>query len=219
MEAESDLVQELKTEENLQAFIFAQMKEGADKPTIVQNLIKMGIDENEAPILCDRIQAQIIEDVKKEQFTSTHLITAAAGGLLAATVCGVIWGLIVIATEYEIGYMAWGVGFVAGFAVLLFSGYKRGVPLQVIAVASSVLGIIIGKYLTFFHFLKEAVAEEHGAETASNISAISVDTIQLFFQNIIAMSHPLDILWIVFAVATAWRIPKGSGIKIDSDLT
>lgn len=217
MAEEKDIIQQVETEENLQAFIFSQMKEGASKSTIIKNLIKMGIDENKAPTLCERIHGQIMETVKKEQFTSTNLVTAAVGGVLAAAVCGVLWGLIVITTEYEIGYMAWAVGFAAGFAVLLFSGGKRGIPLQVIAVASSVLGIIIGKYLTFFYYLREMIEQEHGQEAASNLSVLSTDVMQFFFANIISMSHPMDLLWIIFAVATAWRIPKGSGIQLQSE--
>ena len=109
--------------------------------------------------------------------------------------------------------MAWGIGLLAGFAVVLFSGGKRGRPIQVVAVAASVVGIVIGKYLTFFHVLKEVVAQEHGAEAAESISVLSGGVVEFFFQNVVSMSDPFDLLWIILAVITAWRIPKGSGIR------
>ena len=46
------------------------------------------------------------------------LIMGLVGGVLAASVGGVLWGLIVKWTEYEIGYMAVGLGLLCGFGVL-----------------------------------------------------------------------------------------------------
>lgn len=134
---------------------------------------------------------------------------AVAGGVLAAVAGGVIWGLLVIFTGYEIGYVAWGLGLVAGFAVALFARGEKGVPLQVIAVLAGLLGIVIGKYFTFFHFLKQAVASESGAEAASNITVFSMGVVQMFFKNISVMVSGYDLLWVLLAVATAWSIPKG----------
>jgi hypothetical protein len=205
--------------QKLYAFVVEQIKAGADKATISQKLVEMGMDENDVHELVDKMHDQIMEAAKEEQLTSASILPALVGGVLAAIVCGVIWGLIVIATGYEIGYMAWGVGLAVGFCVVLFSKGKKGVPLQVIAVVSSILGVIIGKYLTFFHYLKEMIAEEYGPEAASKISVLSGDVIQFFLENIVSMSHPLDLLWVFLAVATAWRIPKGSGIKVVSDMT
>lgn len=200
--------------QRLYAFVAQQMKAGADKATISQKLIEMGVSEEDSHKLVDKMHDQIMALAQAEQLTSAAIAPAILGGLLAAVVCGVIWGLIVIATEFEIGYMAWAVGLAAGFSVVMFAKGKKGAPLQVIAVSSSILGILIGKYLTFFHYLKEAIAQEHGAEAASQLSVVSGAVIQFFLQNVVSMSHPLDLLWIVLAVATAWRIPKGTGINI-----
>lgn len=200
--------------EKLFAFVMKQMKDGADKSTITQKLVEMGIDKSEAPNLVETIHTQIVKAAKEAQFTSSSVLPTLFGGVLAAVVGGVIWGLIVIATKYEIGFMAWGLGGLCGFAVLLFSRGKRGFPLQAIAVLSSLLGILIGKYFTFFQYLKEAIAEEHSAEAASNISIFSQNVIQFFFEHIGSMLSGFDILWVILAVITAWRIPKGVGIKV-----
>ena len=91
---------------------------------------------------------------------------------------------------------------------------EKGVPLQVIAVLSSVLGIAIGKYVTFFHFLKEAIMKKYGPEVASEISLFSERVVQVFIEGIGSMVSGFDILWVVLAVITAWRIPKGLGIRV-----
>lgn len=133
---------------------------------------------------------------------------AIIGGFVAAITGGVLWGLLVIYTEHEYGMAALGLGFIAGAAVALFSRGVKGVSLQVIAVGASLLGIIIGKYFTFYHFLKQAIASESDVNAAANVNLFSIGLIQMFFKNISAMVSGYDILWVLLAVATAWSIPK-----------
>ena len=139
------------------------------------------------------------------------ILPALLGGALAAAVGGGIWGLIVILTGYVIGYMAWGIGLLSGYAVVLFSRGGKGMPLQLIAVLSSVLGITIGKYAIFFHLAKKAVAKQHGEAVAANVSFLSERVLQVFVNNIGSMLSGFDILWVFLAVITAWRIPKAMG--------
>lgn len=200
--------------EELYAFVVEQMKAGDDKSTISQKLVETGIDEADATQLVETIHTQVVKTAEEEQFTASSLVPAMIGGGLAAVVGGGIWGVIVIATGYVIGYMALGIGIICGFAVVLCSKGRKGIPLQVIAVLSSVLGIFIGKYFTFYHYLKEMVAKEYGAEVASNIAIFSENAIQFFIENIASMVSGFDIVWVVLAVITAWRIPRGIGIKI-----
>lgn len=136
------------------------------------------------------------------------IVPAMIGGGLAAIAGGVIWGWIVSATGYEIGYMAWGLGFICGLAVILFSGGEKGHPLPFIAASSSIVGIAIGKYLTFFHLAQEYLTNESGAEVASRLSVFSGEVIQIFLQSIGSWISGYDILWIGLAVFTAWRIPS-----------
>jgi len=203
-----------ETVEKLYAFVIEQMKAGVDKPTITQKLVEMGVDKTDASQIIETMYSEIMRAAEEEQFSFGSIIPGLLGGILAAIVGGVIWGLIVIATGYVIGYMAWGIGLICGFAVVLFSKGKKGVPLQVIAVLTSILGITIGKYFTFFHYLKEAVEKEYGAEAVSNISILSERVIQFFVENIGSMVSGFDILWVILAVITAWRIPKGIGITL-----
>lgn len=60
---------------------------------------------------------------------------------------GLVWGFILILTDYEVGFVAWGIGFLAGFLVVRFAGGRKGAPLQAIAIVSSLVGIMLGKYI------------------------------------------------------------------------
>jgi hypothetical protein len=198
----------------LYAFVINQMKTGAGKTVIAQKLVEMGINEGDAYSMVETIHAQVLKAAEEERFEMDSLAPAILGGGLAAAVGGGIWGLVVIGTGYVIGFMAWGIGLLAGYAVLLFSRGRKGTPLQAIAVLSSVLGIAIGKYVTFFHFLKQAITNKYGPETASGVSLFSERVIHFYIEGIGSMVSGFDILWVVFAVITAWRIPKGLGIKV-----
>ena len=198
----------------LYAFVIEQIKAGTDRSAISQKLVETGIDKGNATDLVELIYAQVLKAAEQEQFTGSSIIPALVGGGLAAVVGGGLWALIAIGTGYVIGFMAWGMGWLTGFAVLLFSRGKRGIPLQIISVISSVLGIAIGKYFIFFHYLKDAVAKQYGLEIASYISILKEEVIHDFMEGIGSMVSGFDILWIILAVITAWRIPKGLGIKL-----
>lgn len=195
-------------------FVVAEMKAGSDRADIVQKLTASGVEATTANELVAGVYDPIAEKVRKEQLTPAALVPALIGGAVAAVVCGGVWGAIVIYTGYEIGYVAWGLGILAGTSVVWLSGGRRGLPLQLIAVGASVVGVLIGKYLTFYSFLRQAIAAEAGEAEANAISMVSMKVIEFFFEHGSSMLSPIDALWVILAIGTAWRIPQGSGIKL-----
>jgi hypothetical protein len=183
----------------LEAYVISEMKAGSDKMVIAQKLLQMGMSESDA-------YSVILKVAEEERFTMNPLVPAVLGGILAAIVGGGIWGLIVIATGYEIGYMACGMGLLSGYGVVLFSQRRKGVLLQVVAVLSSVLGIAIAKYASFFYFLKETITQKHGPEVASKLSLASQRAVQFFLENASSMLSHWDIIWLILAVIAAWQI-------------
>lgn len=131
-----------------------------------------------------------------------------AGGLVAAVVGGFLWGLIVILSEYEIGIAAWGIGFLAGCAVVRFAGGAKGMPLQVVAVVSSLLGIVIGKYISYAYFFKQAVSDRFDVD----ISYLDSEIFRAFRENLTDVFGGFDLLWAALAVMTAWRLTRPSGL-------
>jgi len=141
--------------------------------------------------------------VREDRSAASVYIPAILAGLAVAIAGGVAWGLIVKWTEYEIGFAAWGIGFLAGMAILFATRGQRGLPLQLIAVASALLGIAIGKYLSFAWILGEVADEATGG--AVDVPVFSRDTVDLFFDELGLVFDWIDLLWAGLAVYTAWR--------------
>jgi hypothetical protein len=140
--------------------------------------------------------------VREERPAAAALLPALAAGLVAAVVGGVVWGLIVKWTDYEVGFVAWGIGFVVGLAVVT-AARARGLVLQVVAVLCALLGILIGKYLSFVWVLQNAAEDEFGGGV--DIPVFSMDTFDLFRDNLDTVFGWIDLLWVGLAVFTAWR--------------
>jgi hypothetical protein len=132
-----------------------------------------------------------------------RLLPAVAAGLAAAIVGGVVWGLIVKWTDYEVGFVAWGIGFLVGIAVLTATRGARGPAFQAVAVVCALVGIVVGKYLSFAWVLQEVAERE--TQGALEIPVLSTDTVDLFLDELGTVFDWIDILWVGFAVYTAWR--------------
>jgi hypothetical protein len=203
-----------QTQEEFEAMIMEQLGSGKNRTEVVRELVQSGMTESEATPAVERVFFEMKKTVSEEEYSGEVLFPALLGGLIAAVMGGAIWGGIAIWTGYEIGYVAWGVGLLCGMGVVMMSQGQRGMTLQVIAVVASVLGIVIGKYMSFFDSVKGIVAEERGAEAVETMSMFSMEMVQFFGENITAMASGFDLLWIGLAVYTAWSIPKASGLKI-----
>src|SRR5918998_2477573 len=134
---------------------------------------------------------------------TARVASAIGAGLVAAIVGGVVWGLIVKWTHYEVGFVAWGIGFLVGIAVVTATRGTRGPVFQVVAVACALLGILLGKYLSFAWVLADVAREETGG--AVEISVLSMDTVDLFREELGTVFGWFDLLWAGLAVYTAWR--------------
>lgn len=203
-----------QTQDDLEVMITQQLGSGKNRTDVVRELVQSGMSESEANQAVERIYFQLKKAVEEEEFSGGALVPAILGGVLAAVIGGAVWGAIVIYTGYEVGYVAWGIGLLCGMGVVMFAGGKKGMPLQLIAVVTSVLGIVIGKYVDFFSWWKSGVAVDQGAEAAEAMSMLSMNAIQTFAANLNIMVSGFDLLWVGLAVYTAWSIPKASGLKI-----
>jgi len=204
-----------QSKEELEVTIAEQLGNGENRTEVVRNLVQSGMTESEANQAVERVFFQMKKTAGEEEFSGSALVPAILGGLLAAVIGGAVWAGIAIWTGYEVGYVALGVGFLCGLGVVMFTAGKKGMPLQMIAVVTSVLGIVIGKYGTFHHFFHEGLMQaENGAELAAGYGLFSGNMIQTFMANMSSMAGGIDLLWIGLAVYTAWSIPKASGLKI-----
>ena len=116
-------------------------------------------------------------------------------GLAAAIAGGVAWGLIAKWTDYEVGIVAWGIGFVTGWAIERTSAGRRSAELQVFAIAAALLGILVGKYLAFA-FVEQKLGQPYGV--------LSQDMLTYFRENLSVVFGLYDVVWTGLAVGTAW---------------
>lgn len=75
---------------------------------------------------------------------------AVIAGVIGGAIGAVVWAVVAGITGYEVGWIAWGIGGVVGYAVAFGNrdGSIAPTPAGVVAVVLSVLSIVAGKYLT-----------------------------------------------------------------------
>lgn len=167
-----------------------------------------GTSINGNPV-CDSCAAQVQAELAAEQQTGARFPIALAVGAAGALVGAIIWAVIVVATNYEIGYVAVLVGYLSGQGVKLGAGKGRGQSLQMAAAGMAVFGLVIAKYFILAHFV---VSDPSTAELG--LGYFSPGLFLVFVQNIGGSLSPFDLLWIAFALMTAWRIPAPSQIQV-----
>lgn len=123
------------------------------------------------------------EEAVFEQASANSLMKAAAGALIAAIACGIAWAVLTIQTDTEFGLAAWGIGLLCGYAAFFLSGKSGSSTIQIIAVLSSVIGILLGKYITYYYWVQDYM---------------------ITFGD---MFGAYDFLWVGLAVLTAWQLP------------
>ena len=89
-----------------------------------------------------------LEALRSEQ----SLAMGVFAGSIAAIAGAAAWGLVTAYTEYQIGYMAIGVGFLVGFAVRV-AGKGIDPSFGVVSAVLSLLGCVLGNLWTMTYFL------------------------------------------------------------------
>jgi len=89
-----------------------------------------------------------------------NLILAALAGLGAATIGALVWYGVVAITNYQVGIIAAGIGWLVGIAVVFGSGRKRGPALQAISVIITLMALAVSQYLIMRHFAVEYLTEQ-----------------------------------------------------------
>jgi len=83
-----------------------------------------------------------------------NLLLAVIGGLIASLVGAAIWAGVTVTTQYQIGWMAIGVGFLVGYAVR-FLGKGSSVAFGVVGGAFALIGCALGNLLSTVGFLAQ----------------------------------------------------------------
>src|SRR5688572_20442239 len=121
-------------------------------------------------------------------------VQAGVVGTLGALLGGAVWAVIVVLTDYEIGYLAVLVGFLAGLGVKFGAGGGHGIRLQWIAIAATIFGLIATKYFIFAHFFTSAAVGE-----GVSLGYFSGVTLSAFPSMLGEMLSLFDALWVFLA--------------------
>lgn len=131
------------------------------------------------------------------------LAASAIGGAVGALAGGGVWAGIAIATDFEVGYVAVLVGFLAGMGVRWGAGGRRGPGLQLLAAVLAIAGMLAAKYFIFAYVLI-GMGHKQGVDIGvfdhmvwSNFPALLGETVGVF-----------DALFAFLAVAAAARACK-----------
>ena len=172
-----------------------------------------------------------------------NLVKGAIGALLGSLIGGAIWGGIGIGTGMEVGYVAIGVGALAGIGASKFAGGKSAM-LGVIAALFSIFGVFAGKYIFVAHdissfeeqvmqspemalvpesqrslFLAMATTEFeklYGAKP-KDIGFFSVGPVtKMMFGPESEIFGGLDILFAIFALVAAWKFANEDSVGAES---
>lgn len=116
--------------------------------------------------------------------------------LLGALFGGIIWALAAILFDYELGLIALAIGGLTGYAVVFAAKDSVTNSHQIIAVITSLIGIILGKYFSFGYFFSG------GFEGIFN--SITFAYFRTYFLDLFG---GMDIIFVLLAIITAWQIP------------
>lgn len=104
----------------------------------------------EEPVINEQQAAMLMQTFAEEQ----NLLMGTVSGLLAALLGAGIWAAVSVATEYQIGWMAVGIGFLVGLA-MRYAGKGITPVFGTVSAALSLFGCLVGNIATYTWFIAD----------------------------------------------------------------
>ena len=136
---------------------------------------------------------------------SDSLLRAIAAGLVAAVAGGVAWALIVKTSDYEVGFIAWGIGFLVGHGSRVRNPGREEPP-----ASRSSPSCWPWSGSSSASTSPTRSSSRRTSRGSGRASVSSPATCSTFFREDLdaVFSFFADLLWVGLAVASAWRIPQ-----------
>jgi hypothetical protein len=121
------------------------------------------------------------------------------GGVVGALVGAAVWAGVTVTTQFQIGWLAVGVGFLAGYSVrMLGKGVSK--TFGVVGALCALLGVLTGNLLSICGF--------YAAEESVSIFPVIVTVLSQpagWVEMLVATSTPMDILFYGLAVFEGYK--------------
>lgn len=140
-----------------------------------------------------------MERLIAEREAAQSLPFAILGGLMASIVGAVLWAAITAATEYQIGFMAIGVGILVGYAVNFF-GKGMTTTFAIAGAVFALFGCLLGNLLTVVF-----MASQMEDSSALGVVAAFATSPLLVVEMMKKTFSPNDLLFYAIAVYEGYR--------------
>jgi hypothetical protein len=152
---------------------------------------------------------EAIQDVSMQSFlVEQNLVGGILAGTVAALVGAALWAGVTVVTDYQIGWMALGIGFLVGSAIRVVG---KGITkvYGIIGATLSLIGCLLGNLFSICYFI--SISEEIGV-----MQVLSHLDISLVFRMLAGSFHPLDLLFYGLAIYMGYsqafrRVEAGKG--------
>lgn len=137
----------------------------------------------------------------EQQTRDVNMPQAVLYGALAALIGAGVWYGLVIASNFKLGIVAVGLGWLVGVAVVRGAGNKRSFHLQILGGLLALFGLGVGEYLTINHFAREAFEDFSGWLTLEQF-------IQIYPLILAEGNWVLDIVFYLIALYEGYIQPR-----------
>jgi hypothetical protein len=111
-------------------------------------------------------QSQLVEAVAKMR-QQQNLFLSILAGFGAAILAAIIWAVLTVSFQYQIGFMAVGIGFAVGFAVRLGKGIDK--IYGILGAVLSLFGCLLGNFFALLGF----IAKQENINVVETLSKIN----------------------------------------------
>ena len=136
---EKELNEQENTTQDFQKKSYENTQEDYQKDTTATG------ETTQAAFIDSNIHEEYLAHLRKDQ----NLAMAVVAGFGASIIGGILWTVVTVATGWQIGYMAIGVGILVGFAVR-FLGKGVDIPFGIIGAVFALLGCVLGNFLSIY---------------------------------------------------------------------
>jgi len=147
------------------------------------------------------------DEMRRERTDGADMPRALLYGLVAGALGAAIWFAIVVVTNYEIGLLAVIIGALVGTGVVIGSGRKHNLRLQLLSVTITLAAMAFAEYFIVRHFVVEYLVEQGSASSADVPLLFPLDLAFGFIAAAI-QDDPLTLVFWGIAVWTAFRVPR-----------